>query len=186
MIYQFWSGFCFKSIYQNLSEMLVVTMSFCSHRMSINFSLQGEVVSMRMPDDIDMRAVEHQQAGVLYFDDGSQKTLAGFMAWIGLIALSEEFEEEEYQAPGVTTLLRSLMNIGTIYKHGFDDPVDTMISRVIKQNSDSKVQPINSFQWAVLLQTMFKADDTVTLDDAMQRYNQHPEVQAQGGKMTAT
>lgn len=141
---------------------------------------------MRMPDDIDMVATEHQQAGVLFFDDGSQKTLAGFMAWIGLIALSPEFEEEEYRAPGVATLLQSLLNIGTIYKQGFDDPVDTLISRVIKQNSDAKVQPINSFQWAVMLQTLFKNDDTVTLDDAMQRYNMHPEVQGQGGKMTAT
>ena len=103
-----------------------------------------------------------------------------------LIALSPEFEEEEYRAPGVATLLQSLLNIGTIYKQGFDDPVDTLISRVIKQNSDAKVQPINSFQWAVMLQTLFKNDDTVTLDDAMQRYNMHPEVQGQGGKMTAT
>lgn len=71
------------------------------------------MVSMRMPDDIDMVATAGQQAGV-FFDDGSQKTLAGFMAWIGLIAFSADFEEEEYRAPGVATLLQSLLNIMTL------------------------------------------------------------------------
>lgn len=143
-------------------------------------------MAMRLPDDIDMTATMHQQAGVLYFEDGSQKTLAGLMVWVGLVGLCDGFDEEDFRAPGLITLIESLMNIGTIYKQRIADPVDTLVSRIVKQNSDSKVQPINSFQWSVMLQTLFDKSEGVTLDTALQRYNNHPQVQAQGGKMTVS
>ena len=150
--------------------------------------LQGEVVALRMPDDFETAAEKytHSHGGVLQFEDGSQKSLAAFMCWLGLIAVSNDFDEEDMRSDGVQTLIHSLLHIGTIYKKGHTDLLDNMVSRIVKQNADSKVQPINSFQWSVLLTSMFSKKDDVTLDMAIQKYNQHPEVVAQGGKMTET
>lgn len=141
---------------------------------------------MRLPDDFDIakEKYKHSQCGVLQFEDGSQKTLAGFLCWLGLIALLPEFDEEEFRTDGVQALIHSLTHLGTVFKKGHADMVDSMVSRVVKQNADSKVQPINSFQWAMLLQSLFSKSEHVTLDMALQKYNQRPEVQAQGGKMT--
>ena len=139
---------------------------------------------MRLPDKFDVESSRHSQAGILQFEDGSQKTLAGFMVWLGLIALMPSFDEEDFRGPGVVGLIQSLLSIAGIRKHVHDDPLDSLVSKVVKQNADAKVQPINSFQWAVLLKALFAKSEDITLDTAMARYNMHPEVQAQGGKMT--
>ena len=140
---------------------------------------------MRLPDDLDIEKTMHSQGGLLQFEDGSQKTLAAFMVWLGLVALVPVFDEEDFRSPGVLTLIQSLLSIGGIRKQAHADALDGLVSRVVKQNSDSKVQPISSFQWAVMLQTLFSKSENITLDGAIARYNSHPEVQAQGGKMTA-
>ena len=152
--------------------------------------LQGEVVSLRLPENLDLDKTGLRQVALLQFDEGGQKTLAGLINWLGLLAIMDKFEDEDFRAPGVQTLINSLLNIATIFKAGgHEDPVDSMIGRVVKQNQDAKVQPISSFQWAVLLQKMFEAgspgDPKLTMETALQRYNTHPAVMAQGGKMTA-
>ena len=147
-------------------------------------------MSLRLPLGLDAAKHLDAQPGILQFDDGSQKTLGAFMCWLGLIAVSKDFNKEDFHHHSLQLLIKSLLNIATVFKEPTSfvgDPLDSLVARVVKQNSDAKVQPISSFQWAVLLQSLRASSDgdqPITLDEALKRYNEHPEVVAQGGKLT--
>ncbi|CAJ1438354.1 unnamed protein product [Effrenium voratum] len=167
------------------SEIVDLTMSIGLSRFR-----EAEVVSLRLPSGLDAAKHLDAQPGILQFDDGSQKTLGAFMCWLGLIAVSKDFNKEDFQHHSLQLLIKSLLNIATVFKEPTSfvgDPLDSLVARVVKQNSDAKVQPISSFQWAVLLQSLRASSDgdqPITLDEALKRYNEHPEVVAQGGKLT--
>lgn len=121
--------------------------------------------------------------GSLYFSDGSQKTLAGFTVWIALLLASElpDIAEVDFEHPQVVNLVASLLQIRTTFRASVaqDSEVDSMISRIVKQNVDSKVQPVSSLQWASILACL---GNCTTMDQAVSRYNGHPEVQAFEGQ----
>ena len=50
--------------------------------------------------------------------------------------------------------------------------LDTAISRIVRQDVASKVQPVSSYQWAKILKQVGGTD----LDAAVEAYNNHPEV----------
>jgi hypothetical protein len=144
--------------------------------------LQGEIVVMRMPDDrLDIEATKHGvfTDGILWFADGSQKTLAGFTVWIALLHCWKDMPHL-ITDPQVVQLISSLLLISTTFKAGDADgnTIDNAISRIIKQNTDAKVQPISSFMWASILKGMndHASSTTTTYEEMMDRYNSHPEV----------
>jgi hypothetical protein len=139
---------------------------------------------MRMPQPeplADEREGGFLALGSLWFGDGSQKTLAGFIVWLGLLH-SWRQHPDLIQHPQVVQLISSLLRMKTTLR-GSDSSnvVDSVISRIVKQNSDAKVQPVTSFMWASILLSLGENNSlgTVTYDDMMQRYNDHPEVLAQ-------
>ena len=121
--------------------------------------------------------------GSLYFNDGSQKALAGFVVWLSLLLASEgpEITEADLQHPQVVNLVASLLQIPTSLKASVcqGDEFDSAISRIVRQNCDSKVQPVSSLTWASILMTL---GDGGNLETAMQRYNSHPDVAAFEGE----
>ena len=121
--------------------------------------------------------------GSLYFHDGSQKALAAFICWLALLLASDSptVDEGDFYHAQVITLVSSLLQIRTVFKAsvGQGDEIDSAISRIVKQNVDSKVQPVSSLTWASILATL---GEGTSLGAAIARYNQHPEVQAfEGG-----
>lgn len=117
--------------------------------------------------------------GCLYFSDGSQKTLAGLMVWLSLIIATTlpGLSESDFLHPSVQGLIGSLLSIRTVQRGsiGMTDEVDSAIARIVKQNIDARVQPVSSLTWASILLTL---GENCTFDQAMVRYNSHPEVQA--------
>ncbi len=117
--------------------------------------------------------------GSLYFNDGSQKSLAGFIVWIILCLAFQSLEVDaiELEHPSLVALVSSLLRVRTVLRAstGVGDEVDNAISRIVKQNIDSKVQPVSSLAWAAILSTL---GEGVSFDQAIAKYNMHPEVQA--------
>lgn len=115
----------------------------------------------------------------LFFNDGSQKTLAAFIAWVSLCIASElpGTDMADFTHPSVLSLVGSLLRMDTVLKASVSqgDEIDSAISRIVKQNVDSKVQPVSALTWASVLASL---GDGISLDQAVSRYNAHPEVQA--------
>lgn len=115
----------------------------------------------------------------LYFSDGSQKALAGFVVWLALLVASQDaaVDPGDFVHPQVINLVSFLLQIRTVVKASInqDNEFDNAISRIVRQNVDSKVQPVSSLTWASILSTL---GDGISLDQAIARYNNHPDVQA--------
>lgn len=109
------------------------------------------------------------------------------MVWISLLLASQQdsLSEEDFTHPQVVALVASLLQIRTIYKASTAgcDEIESTISRIVKQNIDSKVQPVSSLTWASILTTL---GDGISLDQALARYNDHPEVQSFEGEGTGS
>lgn len=122
--------------------------------------------------------------GTLWFGDGSQKTLAAFAVFIALLVTWRN-HKELITDPQVVQLLSSLVVIPTTYKatDSATSSLQSTIGKIVKQNADSKVQPVSSLQWCSILSAM-KSDGAgpVSFDSAMEAYNQHPEVRALSDK----
>ena len=118
--------------------------------------------------------------GCLYFGDGSQKSLAAFMVFISLCLVAQicKLDAVAWEHPNLVGLVSSLLRIRTVLKAsvGMGDETDNAISRIVKQNLDSKVQPVSSLAWASILASI--GGDGEEFDKAIARYNNHPEVMA--------
>lgn len=144
---------------------------------------QGEIVVARFPnwppDELDE---DHSLYGVLLFGDGSQKMLAAMTAWICLLLTWRGHGPEALKNQYVNSMIASFLSITTTIRatEAHATPLEGIIQRIVAQNIAAKVQPITSFAWASIL----KSFAAPSLDDALQAYNNHPEVVAhddQGG-----
>lgn len=114
----------------------------------------------------------------LRFQDGSQKCLGAFMTWLCLMLASKlEPDDSEVTKGPVVTLASSLLRLRTIVKGSMAaaDEIDSTIHQIVKQNIDSKVQPVSSLTWASILSAV---SDAANFDQCMEKYNRHPEVQS--------
>ena len=104
--------------------------------------------------------------------------------WLSLILAAElDDNAAELQHESVQALAASLLRIRTVVRSSFDQAgeIDGAIARIVKQNVDSKVQPVSSLTWCSILRAL--GDDT-SFELAMAKYNSHPEViafEASGG-----
>ena len=117
--------------------------------------------------------------GTFWFGDGSQKTLAAMAVFIALLVTWKN-HKELITDPQVVQLLSSLVVIPTIYKatDSATSGLQSTIGKIVKQNKDSKVQPVSSLQWCSILSAMKSDGGAISFDSAMDAYNQHPEVKA--------
>ena len=146
------------------------------------FPGQGETVTLRLPC-LPLKPV-NLALGALYFSDGSQKRLAAFICWLAL-CLSAELEgnSDFLSSDSVVALAASLLRMRTVVKSslGQTEEIDNAIGRIVKQNIDSRVQPVSSLAWCSILRSL---GGDATFEQAMSRYNSHPEVvafEASGG-----
>ena len=148
---------------------------------------QGETISLRLPasGEVDATCDEDNIAlGSLLFADGSQKALAGFSVWLALL-MTWKRHEAFIQDPHVVQLISSLLVVKTTFKatESITSPLDNTISKIVKQNADSRVQPVSSLAWASILSAMRDhSGQSVKFDAALEAYNSHPEVRAHSDK----
>ena len=138
---------------------------------------QGEQMALRLPVDPSSSVDANQCAvGTLFFADGSQKMLAAFSTWLGVLSLWED-HRDALQVPEVQSMLASFLAIPTCVKGSIDNSntLEAAIGRIVKQNIDAKVLPVSSFQWSSVLRSL---GQDVKLDQALQLHNAHPDVMA--------
>ncbi|CAK9005910.1 Uncharacterized protein SCF082_LOCUS8794 [Durusdinium trenchii] len=162
----FWRG---KAI--AMSEVMTFARSIASSRFR-----EGETVTVRLP--VDGLKPVNLAINCLRFQDGSQKCLGAFMTWLCLMLASKlEPDDSEVTKGPVVTLASSLLRLRTIVKGSMAaaDEIDSTIHQIVKQNIDSKVQPVSSLTWASILSAV---SDAANFDQCMEKYNRHPEVQS--------
>lgn len=147
----------------------------------LHVALQGEIITARLPG----QALNLNVAlGALRFLDGSQKALAGFIVWIALLLTFQHCtSKDDLENPNVQALCASLLRIRTVAKQGTgSDELENRVFQIVKQNLDSKVQPVSSLAWASILRSV---GQSASYEAATHKYNSHPEVKAmdnsQGG-----
>ena len=127
---------------------------------------------MRLPDTVPESGGKHS----LLFDDGSQKGLGAFIAWCCLVSLEETVSKDDLDVQG-TNLIYSLMRIPTMFKtKAALSRADNIIANVAKQDSDARAQPVTSFTWSSILKSLATAGSPITFNEAIRRYNEHPDV----------
>ena len=115
------------------------------------------------------------------FDDGGMKALAGALCWVGLVYFVGASLKPE-DVPSVAALARDLLTLPTFCKSAASDDASSMIARIIRQNVQAKKLAVSSYEWAMILDKMNKDSKTkMTVAQAIEQYNSHPEVSAHGG-----
>ena len=149
---------------------------------------QGEQVSLRLPttsEQVESALNQDNVAlGALLFADGSQKCLAAFTVWIALLITWKAYKSM-IQDGQVVQLVSSMLVLPTIYKatDAVSSSLQATIGKIVKQNADSRVQPVSSLAWASILMAMQESGGpAITFDAAMEAYNQHPEVRSHSDK----
>ena len=132
-----------------------------------------------LPEDELDRSDYHQAQ--LRFDDGGMRGLAAALCWCGLIYHVGAMPPTDFAVPSVLELARGLLNIPTYYKVQAQDHAAAMISRIIKQNVNSKVLSVSSYEWSQILQSMAKAGESITVIEAIEMYNSSAGIAAHGG-----
>ena len=146
--------------------------NFTRIKMRIVSLLQGEVLGMRLPEKVPESGGKHS----LLFDDGSQKGLGAFIAWCCLISMEETVSKDDLDVQG-KNLIDSLMKIPTMFKTKATlSRADNIIANVAKQDGDSRVQPVSSFTWSSILKSLSTTGSSINFHEAIQKYNQHPDV----------
>jgi hypothetical protein len=135
------------------------------------------------PDTEQMQATGGLQLNALLFDGGSKAGMAAFLCLVSVSVVAQSYKETGPGAmrdPKVVDLLKSVMSINSIYKAdqaAQSSHLDSTISRIVKQNIDSKATAVSSWDWANLLQSLVGDDhEKVTMADAVDLYNQHPQI----------
>ena len=118
------------------------------------------------------------------FDDGGVRGLACALVWCALIHHGKNMKDEDLASPNMAELARSLLSIPTFFKSQSGDDASAMIRRIIKQNVDAKKQAVSSYEWSQILRDMAANSPkgkALSMQDAIDLYNQNPEVAAHGG-----
>ena len=146
----------------------------------LNHWCQGEFIGMRLMDG-DTADPRSYIQNALRFDDGGMKTLAAAVVWVGLVYYVMTLKDEELLHQSIVELARQLLQIPTYYKTQGDESMD-MIRRIIKQNVDAKKQAVSSYEWSMILTklTAKSSKASLSLQDAIDLYNNNPEVSAHG------
>lgn len=95
------------------------------------------------------------------------------MVWISVVALAQDMSDEHFLDPVFVSMVSSLMKIRAIPELS-ETKLDSSIAAICRQNQNSKVAVVSSYQWAVLLRGLHGVG--VTMAEAMQKYKQHPDV----------
>ena len=115
----------------------------------------------------------------LHFDDGGMRGLAGALCWCGLVYHVAAMPE--LSSASVLELAKGLLHIPTYHKRQDGDHAATMIGRIIRQNVNSKVLSVSSYEWSQILKSVAKTGEGITLNSAIEMYNGSAEVAAHGG-----
>ena len=134
---------------------------------------------MRLTDD-DLGDDSQYHGSQFHFEDGGMRGLAGGLVWCGLLYFCADLPDQDLCTPGVKDLVRSLLSIPTFFKRPGEDPARSMIQRIIRQNVESKKLAVSSFEWSQILSSLTASGEKITVQDAIDLYNQSPEVVAHG------
>ena len=116
-------------------------------------------MSLRLPADTEQAKAMVDEDGVaqgtLLFSDGSQKTLAAFSVWLALLRVWKQ-HSDFIQNGQVVQLIGSFLLMRTTFRatDAVTNSLDGAIAKIVKQNTDSRVQPVSSFAWCSILSSM--------------------------------
>jgi len=137
---------------------------------------QDSAMEAREPSTFANPLPAHQHGGFLGIGDGICKALGGLMVWISYCMLADttEFSDEAYKESAIVEQLNSLLNIRTVVvSRGSGSELEAKIGSIVAQNVQAKIEPVNSFEWAIILRTVGNALD---FNAALEAYNSHPDV----------
>lgn len=130
-------------------------------------------------DDEQMKDAAHHTAQ-FYFEDGGMKGLAAAFVWCGLVYYCVDLDQADLFGTGMAELARSLLSIPAFYKKPGTDAARSMVSRIIRQNVESKKLPVSSYEWSQILAGLISNGEKLTVQEAIDIYNNSPEVVAHG------
>ena len=134
---------------------------------------QDSVLGAKLPLSIDACPVFHH-AKVLRVSDGGARVHGGQLVWMILLRFLVEGRMTADDFIQVAGLVRSLTSITTSYEIATTE-LESRIGSVVKQNVQSKVAGVNSFQWATVLRGM-TVSGSISFSQAVDLYNAHPDV----------
>ncbi len=109
--------------------------------------------------------------------DGIAKLVGGFTILLALCFLASTDPEIDLKEPGVHGLIASLLSVPTFHaEYGAGSEAESKIGSIAKQNVNSKVEMVTSFEWSVILRSLVTPQ--MTFQQALQMYNNHPDVLA--------
>ena len=132
-------------------------------------------------DDEKMNDDAKYQAAQFYFEDGGMKALAAAFVWCGLVYYCADLDQGDLSGTGLAELAKSLLGIPTFYKKPGRDAARSMVSRIIRQNVESKKLAVSSYEWSQILAGLISDGEKLTVQEAIDIYNNSPEVVAHGG-----
>jgi len=90
---------------------------------------------------------------------------------------SQEPDNDKWNDKVVVDWISTLMDIPTVMTvNGTGSKIDNVIGSIAKQNVASKQEPVNSFEWCMILKGL--VGPHITFDTAVDMYNRHPDVVA--------
>ncbi|CAK9035455.1 unnamed protein product [Durusdinium trenchii] len=143
-------------------------------------ALQSELVVARFaerpPEDLPPDRIAW---ALLKFGDGSQKMLAAFMVWLALLLTWRKHGAECFENPLVMGWISSFLRVPTMIKatDTRSTPLESLLSRIVAQNINAKVQPITSYGWACILKQVVLKEGS-SFEECLSAYNTHPDVVA--------
>ena len=137
------------------------------------------------PDDLPEE--DSTLYGRFLFGDGSQRLLAAMTVWVAIL-LCWRRQPDALEMASVKNMIYSFLEIPTTVRaseiHG--SALESVISRIVSQNINAKVQPITSFGWCSILKSVVTGNDSSTFEEALNCYNSHPEVVAHDRQETGS
>jgi hypothetical protein len=134
---------------------------------------------VRQDSPVFTKAFGHDEAQLFSVKlvDGTARMLGSLMVFCAILAVAKEnVADEDYQDPMFVEMLKTLMRIPTIAEGADTSNLVSKVSAIARQNQNSKVAAVSSFQWATVLKSL--SSEGVTFTTAMDAYKSHPDVVA--------
>ena len=110
--------------------------------------------------------------------DGTARILGALMVLCAILAVAEQqnMADEDFEDPMFIAMLKTLMQIPAIPEGADTSKLQSKVGAIARQNQNSKISAVSSFQWATVLKSL--SSDGVTFEHAMNTYKSHPDVVA--------
>lgn len=158
-------------------------LKFCRSIISSRFRPDACIAARSL--DMSAKAGHGMALFQLLFGDGSARGVAALIVWTLLVRRAGELRPDS----GVTEMVESLWAIPTNFEeHGDGSERAALIAQAARQNQAAQVLPVNTLEWIGMIKDWAgmeigassgtRASMTKKLEEMVQAYNAHPDVEA--------